>query len=124
MSQARPFNNVTKLTQNWAWTETLLIVPVERNSMFLDMSEPSAPVPFLFRSQLAPGGGDTQAEQNISYVGWTPKDFDQDGSFDIDPASIKNCPKNPGGCSGDKRERHDSLEAVVNGGVAKRRRAS
>ena len=123
VSQARPFNNVTKLTQNWAWIKTILIVPVERNSMFLDMSDPSAPVPVLFRSQLAPGGGDTQAEQNISYVGWTPKDFDQDGTFDIDPASIRSCPKNPGGCSGDKRERHDSLEAVVNGGVAKRRRA-
>ena len=59
--------------------------------------------------------GDTQAEQNISYVRWKPTNFDEDGSFDIDPASIQSCPKNPGGCSGDKRERHASLETFVNG---------
>ena len=55
--QARPYKSMTRLTQNWAWTKTLLIVLVERNSMFLDMTDPSSPVPFLFRSQLAPGGG-------------------------------------------------------------------
>ena len=111
ISQARPYNNVSRKVENWAWTKTILIVPVERNSMFIDISNQSNPVPFVFRSQLAPGGGQTQAEQNLSYVNWEPVDFDKDRSFDIDPESIKQCPLNPGGCSSERRQRRSLLEA-------------
>lgn len=103
ISQARPFNNVTKLVDNWAWTKLLAILPVEENSMYVDNSDPSRPVPFKYVSKLAPAGK-VEGVANLSYIGWKPVNYEQNTAFDIDPSTVNSCPVNPGGCGGSSRK--------------------
>jgi hypothetical protein len=108
ISQARPFNNVTKVVDNWAWTKLLAILPVEENSMYVDNSDPSYPVPFKYVSKLAPAG-QVEGIANLSYVGWKPANYEHNTAFDVDPSSIQGCPVNPGGCGGSGRDRRRLL---------------
>ena len=100
VERARPYNQ-QMTCENVAWTETLLGYPVSENSMYIDTSSDENK-PFLFASKLRPGGGEVQAVQNLSYVNWVAKDFNDknETAFDIDPASIQKCPIDPnGGCN-------------------------
>ena len=86
----------TKTCEKWQWTETLLkVIRMEKTDFYVDMSV-TPPAPFGSLSIIEPFGKQIGQEET-GYLEYAPGD--QSSYFDIDPATVMNCPAPQNGCN-------------------------
>jgi len=111
--QPKAIGGNAKTCEHWAWTETIFgLLPMDSNDMFVDNSGAS-PAPWFSASRITPFGGACIAQENTSFVGFTPVDWtkDKDGYFDLDPDTVTSCAPNPQGCGQNNDENNKDAAA-------------